>query len=89
MPLRLASVVGIAVIGFGLIGFLIILVEAMIHGAVVPGWLSLMSVLLFLGGLQCFMLGMIGEYIGRIFLTVSGKPQSAIRSVEQLHAVSD
>ena len=40
--------------------------KAVIIGAVVPGWVSLMSVLLFLGGLQCFMLGIIGEYIGRI-----------------------
>ena len=85
MPLRFASVVGIAVTALGLIAILIILIEVMLIGAIVPGWVSLMSVLLFLGGLQCFILGVIGEYIGRIFLTISGKPQSAIRSVERFH----
>ena len=89
MPLRLASVVGIAVMGLGFAGLLYILIEAVIIGAVVPGWVSLMSVLLFLGGLQCFMLGIIGEYIGRIFLTISGKPQSAVWTVERFHMVHD
>jgi undecaprenyl-phosphate 4-deoxy-4-formamido-L-arabinose transferase len=88
-PLRIASVVGIAVVGLGIAGLLFVLIEALIIGAVVPGWVSLMCVLLFLGGLQCFMLGIIGEYIGRIFLTISGKPQSAVRTVERFHMIHD
>jgi undecaprenyl-phosphate 4-deoxy-4-formamido-L-arabinose transferase len=89
MPLRLASLVGIAVVGLGIAGLLFVLIEVLIIGTVVPGWVSLMSVVLFLGGLQCFMLGIIGEYIGRIFLTISGKPQSAVRTVERFHMIHD
>jgi undecaprenyl-phosphate 4-deoxy-4-formamido-L-arabinose transferase len=49
---------------------------------VVPGWLSIISAILIFGGLQCLLIGVLGEYLGRIFLTVSGKPQSFARSIE-------
>ncbi len=42
-----------------------------------------MGALLVFSGTQLVMLGLIGEYIGRMFLTVSGRPQAVVRSVEQ------
>jgi undecaprenyl-phosphate 4-deoxy-4-formamido-L-arabinose transferase len=53
----------------------------------VQGWLSIICTILIFGGIQCLLIGMLGEYLGRIFLTVSGKPQSFLRSVEAIEAL--
>ena len=47
------------------------------------GWGSLMGALLVFSGTQLVVLGLIGEYIGRMFLTVNRRPQSVVRSVER------
>ena len=78
-PLRFATFLGFftAVIGF-LFGIYVI-----IHKIVVPdslmGWSSTMSVMLFLGGMIMLMLGMVGEYVGRIYLSINRSPQFVIR----------
>ena len=45
------------------------------------GWPSLMGALAIFSGAQLLMLGIIGEYVGRAFLTVAGRPQSLVREV--------
>ncbi len=78
-PLRLATVVGVitAVLGF------VFGVYVIIHKFIVPesplGWSSTMAVLLFLGGMIMLMLGMVGEYVGRIYLSINRAPQFVIR----------
>ncbi len=80
LPLRLATVAG-ALMGIaGVLGAAAIVVEALLVGTP-SGWASIAVILLLVGGLQCMMLGIIGEYVGRTFLAASGKPQSAVRSV--------
>lgn len=81
MPLRIAGVLGIALCLLGLVMFAIVLVEAFTSGRVQPGWGSLMAVITIFSGAQLLMLGIIGEYVGRAFLIVSGKPQSLVRQV--------
>ena len=44
---------------------------------------------LIFGGIQCMLIGMLGEYLGRVFLTVSGKPQSFVRFIEELDWAED
>ena len=51
------------------------------------GWLSIICTILIFGGIQCLLIGVLGEYLGRIFLTVSGKPQSFVRSVEAIETL--
>ncbi len=80
MPLRLASVLGIMLCLLGGAALGTVLVEMMLHGARQPGWGSLMAALAVFSGAQLLMLGLIGEYVGRAFLTVSGKPQSIVRT---------
>jgi hypothetical protein len=46
------------------------------------GWGSLMAALLVFSGTQLVILGVIGEYIGRMFITINQRPQSVVRSVE-------
>lgn len=84
MPLRLASLMGVTLAIIGLIGLLILLLELLLIGPDVAGWLSIISAILIFGGIQCLLIGVVGEYLGRIFLTVSGKPQSFVRSVEAI-----
>jgi hypothetical protein len=47
------------------------------------GWGTLMGALLVFSGTQLVMLGLIGEYLGRMFLAVNRRPQSVVRSVER------
>jgi glycosyltransferase involved in cell wall biosynthesis len=82
MPLRIATVTGMVMSGLGLLGFLIVLVEAA-TGGTPPGWASLMAVTLLLTGVQFVMLGIIGEYVGRLYLSANGKPQSIVRHIHR------
>jgi glycosyltransferase involved in cell wall biosynthesis len=83
MPLRFASIIGIGASAIGAISLLYILISSLFGNLSVAGWASVISSILFFGGIQCLLLGMVGEYIGRIYLTISGKPQAHIRSIIQ------
>jgi len=81
MPLRLASVLGVLLCVFGGALLAEVVIETWLVGRQQAGWGSLMGALTVFSGAQLLMLGIIGEYVGRAFLTVSGKPQSHVRSV--------
>jgi undecaprenyl-phosphate 4-deoxy-4-formamido-L-arabinose transferase len=80
MPLRLSTILGISMAVFGILGFLSVVVEAL-HGRTPEGWASLMVVTLLLSGVQLIILGMLGEYLGRLFITINDKPQFVIREI--------
>ena len=84
MPLRLASLMGLLMAMIGMLLIIVIVFDTLIHGVVVAGWASLLSTFLFFGGVQCLLLGIAGEYLGRVFLTVGGKPQSCLRSIKRM-----
>lgn len=74
VPLKLALVSGglISVAGFALIVYLVYLRLA--HRFDLPGWTSLMVVVLFLGGIQLITIGIVGEYVARIYEEVKSRP---------------
>jgi glycosyltransferase involved in cell wall biosynthesis len=80
-PLRLATVLGflMGVAGLASIGG-VLLLWATGQGPVF-GWGSLMAALLSFSGVQLILLGVIGEYLGRMFLTINQRPQSVVREV--------
>ncbi len=80
MPLRIATFTGFAMSGVGLFGVIWVIGEAILR-ATPPGWASLTVATLLLLGVQLIMLGIIGEYLGRLYLTVNRKPQSVARAV--------
>jgi glycosyltransferase involved in cell wall biosynthesis len=82
MPLRIASLVGVGSATFGALSLIYILVDSIVHKVDVEGWASVISAILFFGGIQCLLLGVVGEYIGRVYLSLGGKPQSCIRTIE-------
>jgi len=83
LPLRVASVLGIATSALGFL-LAVLFVAAWAYGGVFrdvipPGWTSLIVSIMIFSGVQMCLLGMIGEYLGRLFLTVNRTPQFYIR----------
>lgn len=83
MPLRLATLLGLIMAVAGLIGLGGVFYLHFTEQGPAYGWGSLMAALLLLSGTQLVILGLIGEYIGRMYLTVNRRPQSVVRSVER------
>ncbi|MFD1677206.1 glycosyltransferase family 2 protein [Alicyclobacillus fodiniaquatilis] len=73
-PLQWASKLGFSSSILGFVGILAILYMKLFTHSVVRGWTSLMVVVLFLGGVQLLVLGILGEYIGRIYDEVRARP---------------
>ncbi len=73
-PLQFAGVLGAYAAGIGFIGILAILYLRLFTRLTVQGWSSLMVVVLFLGGVQLLILGVMGEYIGRVYDEVRRRP---------------
>jgi undecaprenyl-phosphate 4-deoxy-4-formamido-L-arabinose transferase len=80
MPLRLSTLAGLALALIGTAGGILSIVEA-VYRATPPGWASLMAAVLLLSGVQLMILGIVGEYLGRLYLTANRKPQSVVKSV--------
>jgi len=79
LPLRLASLAGIAVALVGVVFAVWFLVERLNHPEVQRGWASIIVTLLIVSGIQLLVLGLIGEYLGRLFLQDNGRPQFVVR----------
>src|SRR5437762_4653499 len=83
MPLRVASLMGALLCVIGLILLTIEVVQALFFKVPQVGWSSLMAAVSLFSGSQLLILGVIGEYVGRAYMTVSGKPQSLVRAVTE------
>lgn len=81
MPLRLASLIGVVAFLAALVLSTILAVDFLVNGTVAPGWTSTFCMIMASFGFQSLLLGVFGEYLGRVLLTVSGKPQSCVRDV--------
>lgn len=79
-PLRLASILGISVSIMSMLYLVFVLIKYFIHGEDVQGYPTLVCLILFLGGVQLLALGIIGEYIGRIFNETKGRPPYIVES---------
>ena len=84
-PLTIASFVGaLSCIGSGL-AILFIILRALLYGDPTAGWPSMVSIFLFIGGIQLLCLGIIGKYIGKIFLETKQRPVYIIRETEKIN----
>ncbi len=81
MPLHIATAIGVGMGVLGLLGMIGVIIEWLISDTGATGWASLMAGMLLIAGVQLTMLGVIGEYLGRLFLTANGKPQFVIRDI--------
>ena len=80
-PLRIATVLGALAAIAALLQGTWILLRTMLFGVDLPGYASLFTAVVFLGGIQLVCLGIIGEYVGRTYLEAKGRPPFVIRRV--------
>jgi glycosyltransferase involved in cell wall biosynthesis len=80
MPLRISTLTGFALSMLGALGGLAAIAEALFFSPP-PGWASVFAAVLLLSGVQLMILGIVGEYLGRLYLTANRKPQSVVKSV--------
>lgn len=78
-PLRLATILGSIVALIGIVFGICIIVRKVINPTVQVGWTSLMAALVLFSGIQLLSIGLIGEYLGRMFLSQNQMPQYVIR----------
>jgi len=80
-PLRIATVIGVMCAGGGFLYGIYTIVKRLLLPDIQAGFSALMSMLVFMGGMIMLMLGMIGEYIGRIYISMNNSPQYVIREI--------
>ena len=82
MPLRAASILGIVLAFVGFIFGLLVVLRKIIYPQIAMGYTSIMAVILLLGGIILIVQGLLGEYIGRVYMMLSDMPQYTIRETK-------
>ncbi|MFC3323684.1 glycosyltransferase family 2 protein [Mesorhizobium cantuariense] len=78
-PLRIATVFGFAMAAVSLIFLALIIIQRLTHPEMQPGWASVIATILLIGGLQMVFLGILGEYLGRVYIRLNNTPQYVVR----------
>ena len=78
-PLRLMAIIGIIIAIFGFIYGMVIIITKLVSPDVNAGYSSIMAVMLFMFGVLFFFLGIIGEYVGRIYISLNKAPQYVVK----------
>lgn len=81
VPLRVWSYIGVAISLFTFLYGIYLILKTAIFGVDTPGYASLMVVILFFSGIQLIGIGVLGEYLGRVFLEVKGRPSYIVREL--------
>jgi glycosyltransferase involved in cell wall biosynthesis len=81
IPLRMATVTGLLITALSVLEILRVLYQRFIENSVLPGFSPILISVLFLGGCNLLFLGVIGEYIGRIYMEAKGRPQYLVEEV--------
>lgn len=82
-PLNIASFVGAFSCMASVIAMVFIIVRALLFGDATAGWPSLVTIILFIGGIQLLCIGIIGKYIGKIFLETKNRPVYIVKETEK------
>ncbi|WP_342389081.1 glycosyltransferase family 2 protein [Salinicoccus bachuensis] len=85
-PLRICFYLGLGVLVTSIAYILYMFVNILINGVEVPGYFSIIASLLLLGSIQLFSLGMIGEYVGRIYVETKNRPKYIVRESSESEA---
>ncbi|MGV6873373.1 glycosyltransferase family 2 protein [Pseudochelatococcus sp. B33] len=84
-PLRVWTYVGACIAVLAFLYGIVLIVGTLIGGRDVPGYASLMSAILFMGGVQLIGIGILGEYLGRTYIETKQRPVVVIRAVHEQH----
>jgi polyisoprenyl-phosphate glycosyltransferase len=88
-PLRVWILAGAAISILSVLYAMVIVLRTLIFGSDVPGWPTLVAGMAFLGGIELFSIGVLGEYIARIFSEVKARPLYLVRTIHRHDARSD
>lgn len=83
-PLRLASVAGVMCAAVGIVYAVVIVLRRLFGGISIAGYSSVMAALLLFSGVIMLFLGLLGEYVGRIYICINNAPQYAIREMKNI-----
>ena len=78
-PLRLATYMGLSLSFLSALLLILFIIQKFVYDAMPNGWTSITVLILFFGGVQLFSIGIIGEYVGRMYLRINKKAQYIIR----------
>lgn len=81
-PLKVSTYLGLAVATLALVYGAFVVIETIVNGNPVPGYPTLVTLMLFLGGVQLIVLGVMGEYLGRVFNETKGRPLYFTNEIE-------
>ncbi len=79
MPLMLASLIGVCFCIFAFIMIIFIIVRKLIFGDPVSGWPSLVCIILMVSGVQCFCVGIVGQYLAKTYMEIKKRPIYLVR----------
>ncbi len=86
-PLRVWTYLGAGIAGLAFVYGLVLIIATLVAGRDVPGYASLMSAILFMGGVQLVGIGILGEYLGRTYLETKQRPVFIIRDIHERAAM--
>ena len=79
-PIRLGTFAGLIIALAGFITALVLIIRKIVNPDVTVGWTSIISAILIVGGLILGMIGLVGEYVGRIYISINHSPQYVIKT---------
>ena len=85
LPLHIWALVGALIALVSIFYALWVITETLIYGINVPGWATMTVGMFFLGGIQLLSIGILGEYISRIFIEVKGRPNYIVAKTSDFH----
>ncbi len=80
-PIRFGAIMGLIISALGFISTAFIIVRKILNPLIAVGWTSTISVILLIGGLMLAMMGLVGEYVGRIYICINDSPQYVIKEI--------
>lgn len=81
IPLRLATLCGVVIAACSFLFIIYLIAAKLMNPAMAAGYASTMSTILFIGGIIMVLIGMLGEYIGRIYISMNNSPQYVMKEV--------
>jgi undecaprenyl-phosphate 4-deoxy-4-formamido-L-arabinose transferase len=88
-PLRIAVGLGAVISLIGFVAAIYTVIDKVIHPDILPGYSALMSVLLIVGGIQMLLVGMLGEYLGRTYISINKSPQYVVKEARNVKRVEN
>ena len=87
-PLRISSYLGLLLTGLSFVAIIIEVIRALVFGDPVAGWPSLVCIITFIGGIQLFCMGIMGQYIAKTYMEVKRRPHYSVKesNIEEFDA---